>query len=139
MEEEKNVEIVDVFVAAEGAAAGSSTTRLELAAGSKEAKYSELATRLRRPGRESRVVALGFGARGGIPRRTVQHLKELGVEGRELRELLRRSRFHLVHGLADGLSASRRLEKEEPFSQHSRLAAWAAARKGGGRPKTGVG
>ena len=32
MEEEKNVEIVDVFVAAEGAAAGSSTTRLELAA-----------------------------------------------------------------------------------------------------------
>ena len=133
MEEEKNVEIVDVFVAAEGAAAGSSTTRLEVAAGSKEAKYSDLATRLRRlPGRES-------GARGGIPRRTVQHLKELGVEGRELRELLRRSRFHLVHGLAEGLSASRRLEKEEPFSQHSRLAAWAAARKGGGRPKTGVG
>ena len=132
MEEEKNVEIVDVFVAAEGAAAGSSTTRLEVAAGSKEAKYSDLATRLRRPGRES-------GARGGIPRRTVQHLKELGVEGRELRELLRRSRFHLVHGLAEGLSASRRLEKEEPFSQHSRLAAWAASRKGGGRPKTGVG
>ena len=85
------------------------------------------------------MVALGFGARGGIPRRTVQHLKELGVEGRELRELLRRSRFHLVHGLAEGLSASRRLEKEEPFSQDSRLAAWAAARKGGGRPKTGVG